>query len=406
MTTTAAPPANATNDDIRADVELLSTARAECKASLEERNDEVDIFFRAVVSKTHVVFAGDGGVAKSHLMREAFKRLPGEKFLAHFRKDMDTQETFGPVSIKALENDEFRHNTAGHMPTAHFVAGEEFADGSSTAQRALLLMLNERQFPNGRTLEDVPLMSFFGLTNFLSTDAETAALWDRLACKRIVKAVQADDSWRRVLRGQVDRLANGGQMPGIAVTRIPMESLERLQAAHASVQVPDDILTVIIDLRRKAEQAGIETSVRRYGEGVKLAMAQAILCGRRHVTAADLGVLADVLWTDPDEANTVADLCGSFADATTKEARKLRKMLEPYQEEINEMRGKLAAGESLTGSAASRVVEISGATKGVEEAIEKELTKARKDGRDTSELDMLLAEANAIREFIRKDVLG
>ena len=64
----------------------------------------------------------------------------------------------GPLSLAALERDEFRRNVAGYLPTATVAFLDEIFKANSAILNTLLTVLNERAFDNGTTRAPVPLV--------------------------------------------------------------------------------------------------------------------------------------------------------------------------------------------------------------------------------------------------------
>jgi MoxR-like ATPase len=68
------------------------------------------------------------------------------------------EELFGPLSLAALERDEFLRNVSGYLPTATVAFLDEIFKANSTILNTLLTVLNERAFYNGTSRMPVPLV--------------------------------------------------------------------------------------------------------------------------------------------------------------------------------------------------------------------------------------------------------
>src|SRR4029453_18748024 len=99
------------------------------------------------------------------------------------------EEVFGPLSLKALERDEYTRLTAGYLPTASVAFLDEIFNANSAILNALLTLLNEREFDNGTRRETTPLATVVGASNQLPEGAELGALQDRFLFRCEVRPV-------------------------------------------------------------------------------------------------------------------------------------------------------------------------------------------------------------------------
>ena len=68
------------------------------------------------------------------------------------------QELFGPLSMRALEDDRYVRQTEGYLPKANVAFVDEIFKANSAILNTLLTVLNERLFDNGTEREQVPLL--------------------------------------------------------------------------------------------------------------------------------------------------------------------------------------------------------------------------------------------------------
>lgn len=101
------------------------------------------------------------------------------------------QELFGPLSMRALEEDKYVRQTRGYLPEANVAFVDEIFKANSAILNTLLTVLNERQFDNGTQRVKVPLVTLVGASNELPESEELDALYDRFLVRRRVSQVSA-----------------------------------------------------------------------------------------------------------------------------------------------------------------------------------------------------------------------
>lgn len=68
------------------------------------------------------------------------------------------QELFGPLSMRALEEDKYVRQIEGYLPYAKVAFIDEIFKANSAILNTLLTILNERLFDNGSARIKVPLI--------------------------------------------------------------------------------------------------------------------------------------------------------------------------------------------------------------------------------------------------------
>jgi hypothetical protein len=116
QTVTAQPAAPV---DVNAARRKLVAIKGELKQILVERDVEIDLVTHSIIARQFGVLAGTGGIAKSMVIDSLMDRIVAKLFKVLLRKSMPVEEIFGPLSLKGLENDEFRYITKGRsfMPS-------------------------------------------------------------------------------------------------------------------------------------------------------------------------------------------------------------------------------------------------------------------------------------------------
>src|SRR5213594_3192166 len=139
--------------------EKLKNIREELKQMFLERNDLIDGALAALLSSHHLLIIGPPGTAKSMLADELCRRIEGADYFQWLLTKFSTpEEIFGAVSLRGLEQDDYRRVTDHKLPEAHIAFLDEIFKANSSILNALLTVINERVFHNGRERVIVPLI--------------------------------------------------------------------------------------------------------------------------------------------------------------------------------------------------------------------------------------------------------
>src|SRR5215470_15581680 len=181
-------------------ISKLARIREELNRMFLERVDLIDGAIVALLSANHVLIIGPPGTAKSMLADELCRRIEGANYFQWLLTRFSTpEEIFGAVSLKALEQDDYRRVTAHKLPEAHIAFLDEIFKANSSILNAILTLINERIFHNGKEIVSVPLLTLFGASNELPEDDELTALYDRFLLRFVVNYIVEDFRFLRML---------------------------------------------------------------------------------------------------------------------------------------------------------------------------------------------------------------
>ena len=249
-------------------------------------------------------------------------------------------ELFGPLSLKSLENDEYRRCTAGFLPTASVAFLDEIFKANSAILNTLLTILNERKFDNAGGQEDCPIRCVLGASNELPESDDLIALFDRFLIRKQVLPLSDEGAYKLL------SMANPGISPcdsddntKEACDVIFSEGLQKLVEALATaadnVQISDHICKLMVDLRTfMKEDQNVEISDRRLAKTARLLKLSAATHGRNRVDAIDCLLLQHCYWQLPEQRKTVRDWLWDNMTPGAGSANQFRFLLENLRREI------------------------------------------------------------------------
>lgn len=390
-------------------IDKLKSTRHEMKQTLVERGTEIDLVVLSVLARTHAVLLGPPGVGKSMLIREFMGHITNAKmYEILLNKTTPPEALVGPISLKALENDEFRRVTTDKLPEANVAFLDEIYKSNATNLNLLLPIANERIFHNNGAPVTVPLWAMFGASNELPTHdrQDLIAFTDRMPIRRVVEPVRTTAGLQDIYTGQIARDRN--EVVAQAHTLLEKDELEALQAAVSQIQVPNRVLEKIAELQLKAADEGLEVSARRMGEGRRLAQANALLNDRNEVKLEDLRLYEHILWDDPEDINLASDLTLDFAGEVGKQAANLRSEYEQFAAKLTEAQGMFPANpeENVSDAAAAAMVNCSKNFNTLDQRVARAIEEAETDGYDPSELVSIQEDVKRARETVRSALTG
>ena len=269
------------------DAQLLRDTLADLDHDLLERDVPVRLLLLAALAGEHVLLIGPPGTAKSELARRLQRSFTDthyfERLLTRFSVP---EELFGPLSLKALEQDRYERLTEGFLPTAHIAFLDEVFKANSAILNALLTLLNEREFDNGSGRIRVPLVSVVGASNEVPDDDALHAFYDRFLLRVPVAPVQ-DASFKALLALPMDA--------AVSTARISQLMLAGLRMAAQGVSLDEPVIELLAKARAWCASRDCAVSDRRWRKVVGLLKVQAASRHAHAVSPWDLWLLPFVL---------------------------------------------------------------------------------------------------------------
>lgn len=360
----------------------LKKIREELKQQFLERADLIDGALAALLSAHHLLIIGPPGTAKSMLADELCRRIEGANYFQWLLTRFTTpEEIFGAVSLKALEQDDYRRVTHRKLPEAHIAFLDEIFKANSSILNSILTLINERLFHNGKEIVKVPLLTLFGASNELPEEEELTALYDRFLVRFVVGYIAEDFRFLRMLESQ----------KAAERTTLTLAELTELQNQAAAVAVPSHVYRGIADIRRELNKKNILASDRRYRQSLALLRAYAYLEGEKEVYEKHLFFLEHVLWRDPAEHEQVRST--------------IRELLLGYEEEIaellyesREIRDSALQSGRTSDERARSLIELHTKLRNIMAKVDQIMDKAKRMGRPLDRVNTVRGEIEQLQK--------
>lgn len=376
------------------------------ETGLLERDAAARLALLAALAGEHVLLIGPPGTAKSELARRLHHAFDGAPYFERLLTRFSTpEELFGPLSLKALEDDRYERLIAGFLPTAGIAFLDEVFKANSAILNALLTLLNEREFDNGSGRLATPLICVVAASNEVPVDEALHAFYDRFLV-RVPVAPVSDAAFAALL----------ALTPAATNPIAPLSADERLAVATAAAATPLSAAAVeaCTALRRWLQAQDIAVSDRRWRQWIGLMRTAAATEGRPEVDAIDLWTAPYVASPTPELAPRIAQWVESeLLQAVPQEAPWLTRAVEAFEKQLEieesapaeggggDGAGKLAlaraigrTGDDENGEAMLRIV-----SEKLEASLRRHYSSAHVAAR-TAQVDEVLAHARAAHDEI------
>ena len=273
------------------------------EAGLVERRRIVRLCLLAALAGEHSLLIGPPGTAKSELARRLHAVFRNARYFERLLTRFSVpEELFGPLSIKALEEDRYERHTAGFLPDASVAFIDEVFKANSAILNALLTLLNEREFDNGSGRQRCPLITAIGATNEVPEDEVAEAFFDRFLVRVPVEPV-SDAAFDSLL--EIDR--NASWTPPAEAMSLDAGDIASLIDAASHVTLPTEVTAILGQLRGQFAAEQTYVSDRRWVKIVRLLRMAAASEGRPAVQLWDLLLLPWCTAPDAPRQKAVSD---------------------------------------------------------------------------------------------------
>ena len=275
-----------------------------------EREQIIALSLLAGVAGLNTFLYGPPGTAKSLISRRVSSAFEFTEYFEYLMNRFSTpEEIFGPVSIKALKEDQYIRKTEHYLPRAEFAFLDEIWKASPAILNTLLTLVNEHSFKNGDMIQHVPLKVLMSASNEIpESDQGLDALYDRFILRLVAPPIQQVNHFHALLQAKPVMAK-----PEVdSALKIKKHELDEWRIQIYAVQLPDAVLAVFDEIKQRLalnlDELDIYVSDRRWQRVAYLVKAAAFLDQRSQVALNDLFILQHCLWTQPEEIELIAQI--------------------------------------------------------------------------------------------------
>ena len=269
------------------------------ESDLIERTVPVRLSLLAALCGEHLLLLGPPGTAKSQLARKLHKVFSNasyfERLLTRFSVP---EELFGPLSIKALEEDRYQRLTKHYLPEASIAFIDEIFKSNSAILNSLLTLLNEREFDNGASRVKTPLISVIAASNELPEEEGLEALYDRFLLRYQVKPV-SDEGFDSLLNLSTPKDSVTDFKP------VSLQDIQQLKTESSNISLDKQAHNLLHGLRKYLHENNIYISDRRWRKAFNLLQVAAFTNEQSSISQWDCVLLSHLMWQSPDQLDDI-----------------------------------------------------------------------------------------------------
>ncbi len=357
----------------------------EMKSFFKERDELIHGTVLALLTRNHIYVVGPPGTAKSMIIRETSDCVKGANYWERlFTRYTVPDEVFGPVKLSKLKEDKFERKIETSLPNANFAFVDEIFKANSSILNSLLTILNERLYHNDGKAINVPLETMMSASNELPEDREElGALWDRFLLKYRVKDVQGSQNFKTLM---------DTKDPDVDI-ELSLDEIHQAQEEIKNVDLSEDVLDMVVEIRNMLKADGIIPSTRRFREAMPIVKAQAWLDGRQKAHVRDLQVLSHILWDDLDHIHIVREKIMDLVNPHERRAQVLIDGIRDAWKQVTKV-PEDASDSELIQTASEALTKIN---KNIEK-LRNEKEEMEEKGRNTDKIDSYIEEAMSISQ--------
>ncbi len=269
--------------------------------NFKERFESVRGSLLAMLAGEHVLLLGPPGTAKSLMARRACEVIQDAQFFQYLLTRFTTpEEIFGPMSIKALQEDIFQRKIDGYLPTAHIAFLDEIFKANSSILNCLLTIINERMYHNGKEIVKVPLLSIFGASNELPEENENLeALYDRFLFRYLIEPIHEEANFIDVV------IKGAGEFRHSK--NLSLQEILEIRESAKKIEIAEEVIEIIKVLRKDFIKNNFVVSDRRWKKIVNILKIGAAALDRKLVDTTLVLLIPHMIWEQPEQKNAIKE---------------------------------------------------------------------------------------------------
>ena len=299
-------------------LEKLQQLREQLKTVYLDRSEAIDLILVGLLAKMHIFLGGKPGTGKTELAKAVSDAITGTTFFHYLMtKTTVAEEVLGAPDLAELQKGKFVRDTEAMLPEAHLALMDEIGKANSIVRNSALGLMNEREFLNGKTKLQSPLITMIGCSNELLDGEEDGAFWDRLSLRYMVDYLGDED-----LRILLLRKTGNIYSPKIT-TMLSLAELEQMQTDVKNVTFPAPVIDSLIDLQRELKKENYIVSTRKYVQIVTILKAYAYLQEEPEVSEDSFEILNHVIWNHPREQALIRKIVAKVGNPVNIQAQEI-----------------------------------------------------------------------------------
>lgn len=271
-----------------------------------ERDEVIKMAFLALLGGESIFLLGPPGTGKSMVARQMKLAISEANSFEYLMNRFSTpEEIFGPISLKALDDDKYERKIDGYLPTATVAFLDEIWKASPAIQNTLLTIINEKLFRNDTKDHKAPMRLLISASNELPAKNEgLEALFDRFLIRMWVDNLSGTDNFKALLSSK-----RNSELTIEANEQIKVTELEKAQELIEKVTVDDKVVEFIQNLKKtfivELKDRAPYISDRRWKKIIWLLKTSAWASDRKSIDFPDLLLIQNMIWEDQEQINLI-----------------------------------------------------------------------------------------------------